>query len=129
MAKGSTSLYLVHTNYFLIESGNSVTIINLFGSIQIDGSVVNSQFILSEEGDGSVLKEQKDNFVKHLCTIDLLLFSLDQLCQLSNTIDLAFIALEDACEGGSTSLKLGHFFGVANLSDLGCILPFGHLSL
>ena len=67
---------LVLSDNLFVKFCYFVAIVYLFLGIEVDSSVVDAQFVLSEEGYGDLLQIQEDNFRKDICTIDFLFFHL-----------------------------------------------------
>jgi len=67
---------LILSDYFLVKFCYFVAIVYLFLGIEVDCSVVDAQFVLSEEGYGDLLQIKEDNFRKDFCTVNFLFFHL-----------------------------------------------------
>ena len=90
----ATHFNLVLANHFAVEVSDHVAIFYLFLGVEVYSSVVDTEFVKAKKGDGSIVQIQEEDLSQTLRTVNFLVFKLDLLIELGNSIDLPRFCLE-----------------------------------
>lgn len=75
----ASDVNLVQADHSSVKTGNSVAIVYQFLGIQVDGTVVNTELIKPEKGNGGIVEVEENDLGQALGTVDLLFLLLYSL--------------------------------------------------
>ena len=82
---------MIESNHRFVEIGNFVAVVDLLVTVEVYGSVVDAEFVHTEEWDRDILLVQINNFHEHISAIDLLLGVLDAVVEGRDAVYLGVV--------------------------------------